>query len=555
MSNSPTDVSTRFGSNGPASTARLTRDPADSGPAYSERFWRSLSSIKARLFIWTVEYVVLVQLVLFIVLLSVFERYQLENSVEKSDLIGQLAVRMIDSNTAGTGDAVGQTLVMLREQYGVEPLSYKAGDNERSFQFTDNAQPEVGNVSAEIDLAELGPADYFINAVSRLFEANEGTVLIRNADHFLPVEDELGSRHVVIKGIGLDAAKLRSGTLGFMIAYLLQASVLMLIVAVMMYLTGNRQIAAPLKRLKETVGKLAEDPVAQSGALTVSGSVVEEIHETEGEVRNLMKTIRVEGVKAFLNYRGEVEHDVKDALIVQNLIALEIGQATDGRKISDLVDRLTDMQHDTMDFLNDIFDFVALDGTGRSSAAFSLHEFCRDLLGRNVHLITEGCEQEYAVVENLLCARARIDVPQDLRVRVDRTALKSAIENLVRNSVKAFRKPGRLAEQRNWNSNLIEISAREHEDGIVISVRDNGPGFAIIHGTGEQPASEREGVFRKSWGIGLEIVKERIRGLGGKFEIRENPAPPRGAAAAGAEVRITFPRLETQPGYAEKPLV
>ena len=546
VSSANSDASTIQGAGGPPDPSTDRNGQSRTDGYHPERAGKFLSSIKARLFIWTVEYVVLAQLVLFIVLLSVFERYQLENGVEKSDVIGQLAARIVDQDAEGGTDAVNRTLRMLREQYGVEPLSYKSGQNARTLSFTEGELPIEGAATTNIDLKELEFADYFFNAFLRLFRTGKDFVIINNADHLLPARLGSDENDVVIKVIALDAAKLRRDTIGFMFAYFLQASVLMVIVAILMYLTGNRQIAAPLTKLRETVSKLAENPAAESRALTVEGqSAVGEIHEAETEVRKLKQTIRVEGFKAFLDYRAQVEHDVKDALIVQNLIAREIGNETDRTKTDDLADRLSDMQRDTVNFLNDIFDFVSMAENGSAKAVtFNLHEFCRGILCRNVHLMAVDCGAGGVKPENLLCATAKLNVPEDLQVRANRAAMRSAIENLIRNSIKAIRKSGNLVRQKDWRLNLVEIAALESGDKIIISVRDNGPGFAGEPADPEAAGADCDGSLAKGWGMGLEIVKDRMQRLGGSMEICEHPIPPDGSKIAGAEIRIVLPKLE-----------
>ena len=500
-----------------------------------------LSSTKARLFIWTVEYVVLAQVVLFVVLLSVFERYQMEHTAEKSDVVGQLAARMLDDDVGGT-EAVNQTLMRLRSHYGFSPLSYKEAGNARTLLFPGHQLPEEEPVSAVIDLAELGFLDFFYNAFSRLFRTGDGVVVFRNADQLGPAQAGDAGKEVVLRDFAISAEILRSETVDFIVVYFLQASVLMMVVAVLMYITGNRQIARPLQRLELTVSNFADDPTGESrsqAARRESGVV--EIRKAEAEVIKLMKTIRIEGFKAFLNYRPAVEHDVKEDLVTHQRIAKMIGSETDMMRVADIVDRLTEMQHQTREFLHDIFDFWSVSDSEPVKAPLRIHDICANLLGRNVHLKAEGFPVERAVISKLLVARAILNVPDDLCARTNEAALASAIQNLIRNSVKAFQKPGRMSRQEDWPTRLIEIAAWERQDEIVISVRDNGSGFAAKSAEGDATGGGRERSPAPGWGIGLQIVEEMMRRLGGSMEIPEEPVPPQGSDIAGAEVRLMLP--------------
>ena len=523
------------------SSAAGTPGSAVAGGNRSGQSPNFLSSTKARLFIWTVEYVVLAQVVLFVVLLSVFERYQMEHTAEKSDVVGQLAARMLDDDVGGT-EAVNQTLMRLRSHYGFSPLSYKEVGNARTLLFPGHQLTEGEPVSAIIDLAELGFVDFFFNAFSRLFRTGEGVVVFRNADQLGPAQAGEIGKEVVLRDFAISAEILRSETIDFIVVYFLQASVLMMVVAVLMYVTGNRQIARPLQRLELTVSNFAGDPTGESRSRTDrSESGVVEIRKAEAEVVKLMKTIRLEGFKAFLNYRPAVEHDVKEDLVTHQRIAKMIGSETDMERVADIVDRLTEMQHQTREFLHDIFDFWSVSDNEPVKAPLSIREICAKLLGRNVHLRAEGFPVERAVIGKLLVARAILNVPVDLCARTNEAALASAIQNLIRNSVKAFQKPGRMSRQEDWPTRLIEITAWERRDGIVISVRDNGPGFAGRSGEAGAADDGRERSPAPGWGIGLQIVEEMMRRLGGRMEIPGEPVPPQGSDIAGAEVRLMLP--------------
>ena len=524
---------------GPLGSAGADGDRSGQSPKF-------LSSTKARLFIWTVEYVVLAQVVLFVVLLSVFERYQMEHTAEKSDVVGQLAARMLDDDVGGT-EAVNQTLMRLRSHYGFSPLSYKEVGNARTLLFPGHQLAEGEPVSAIIDLAELGFVDFFYNAFSRLFRTGDGVVIFRNADQLGPAQAEDAGKEVVLRDFAISAEILRNETIDFIVVYFLQASVLMMVVAVLMYITGNRQIARPLQRLELTVSNFADDPTGKSRSRTARReSGVVEIRKAEAEVVKLMKTIRIEGFKAFLNYRPAVEHDVKEDLVTHQRIAKMIGSETDMERVADIVDRLTEMQHQTREFLHDIFDFWSVSDNEPVKAPLRIRGICAKLLGRNVHLRTEGFPVERAVISKLLVARAILNVPDDLCARTNEAALASAIQNLIRNSVKAFQKPGRMSRQEDWPTRLIEIAAWEHRDGIAISVRDNGPGFAA--GSVEDGGADggRERSPAPGWGIGLQIVEEMMRRLGGRMEIPDEPVPPQGSDIAGAEVRLMLPADESE---------
>ena len=60
---------------------------------------RELSSVGRGLFIRTFQFVLFAQVLLFVILLSIFERFQLQNAVASADLAGQFAVKILISRT------------------------------------------------------------------------------------------------------------------------------------------------------------------------------------------------------------------------------------------------------------------------------------------------------------------------------------------------------------------------------------------------------------------------------------------------------------------------
>jgi signal transduction histidine kinase len=113
-------------------------------------------------------------------------------------------------------------------------------------------------------------------------------------------------------------------------------------------------------------------------------------------------------------------------------------------------------------------------------------------------------------------------------VSFDAQAVSQIVVNLLDNAAKYGR----------GNENVIEVGVMRDGGGVLLSVRDRGPGI---------PAREREKVFERfhrvevegqahmpGTGIGLSLVRELARAHGGDAEVHAAPD-------GGCEVRVTLP--------------
>ncbi|HEX6996978.1 MAG TPA: HAMP domain-containing sensor histidine kinase [Gammaproteobacteria bacterium] len=124
----------------------------------------------------------------------------------------------------------------------------------------------------------------------------------------------------------------------------------------------------------------------------------------------------------------------------------------------------------------------------------------------------------------------RVDVPAGLELNVDRTALETALRNLLDNALKAC-----IA----GHGRAIEVAARRTAEGVELAVRDDGLGL---------PPEEAAMIFEKFYrlgdelkrttpgtGLGLYIVKRLVELSGGRVTAASD-GPGRGAT-----VKILWP--------------
>jgi signal transduction histidine kinase len=100
-----------------------------------------------------------------------------------------------------------------------------------------------------------------------------------------------------------------------------------------------------------------------------------------------------------------------------------------------------------------------------------------------------------------------------LRARVDRERLRQALDDLIDNSLRHAR-PG----------TNVRLSAHRSDGRLLVTVRDDGPGFPpdLLDGDGEGSAS--------GTGLGLSVVRAIAEAHGGALRLRNEV--PRGASAS-----------------------
>ena len=124
----------------------------------------------------------------------------------------------------------------------------------------------------------------------------------------------------------------------------------------------------------------------------------------------------------------------------------------------------------------------------------------------------------------------QVEIPNDLFVVVDPTAMRTVVSNLIDNAIKYSDAPPH-----------VDVSAGRSEDGksIELRVRDQGIGiakgdlkriFQRFYRVPEEAVRARHGT-----GLGLFVVAALVKGLGGKIEAQS------AGVGTGTTIRVTLP--------------
>lgn len=206
----------------------------------------------------------------------------------------------------------------------------------------------------------------------------------------------------------------------------------------------------------------------------------------DDELRRLALTLNAmlerldDGLQRERRFVAEASHDLRTPLALM-LTEVELALARP-RPPEELADALQSINHEVRRLIDLAEDLLARAGSGEPGLTIESHPV--DL----VALATQVVERfKVAAGDRALDLTA----PRPVEVRGDATRLDRAVSNLVDNAL-------RHGEGR------IEIEVRPTGEGAELTVTDEGPGFAIGHGS----STARDG-------LGLAIVRQIARAHGG----------------------------------------
>jgi PAS domain S-box-containing protein len=150
----------------------------------------------------------------------------------------------------------------------------------------------------------------------------------------------------------------------------------------------------------------------------------------------------------------------------------------------------------------------------------------------NLYTLLKECEHTVAARHHGIAIKLLIrkETVQDLRLKADPVQLTEVLSNLLNNAYDVL-----ISSDHYRQTGVIEVSAGETEQDIIISIKDNGPGI---------PQAEKEKLFEpffttkpKGTGLGLAISKRIIENHGGKITIESE-------SGKGTIINIYLPKRE-----------
>lgn len=223
--------------------------------------------------------------------------------------------------------------------------------------------------------------------------------------------------------------------------------------------------------------------------------------------RGMEQRLEAERLRAMGLATARILHQVKNPLQAIMLNAEMLGDEAlvdDDALRRDASESIVAGADQMSELLADLSAYAA--GTGRrhlDPETVPLHELVRDAVRGG----TEAAKR--AGID------MRLEVEQDVLVRIDPYFMRQALDNVIRNAREALEESGRGRER------TIRVRIARRGDEAVVEVRDSGPGIEKDRlDSVFQPFVTTKG---KGMGLGLAITRDVVEEHGGRVEIRSKP--------------------------------
>ncbi|MDO8883740.1 MAG: HAMP domain-containing sensor histidine kinase [Pseudotabrizicola sp.] len=300
--------------------------------------------------------------------------------------------------------------------------------------------------------------------------------------------------------VTMETGPLRAAMIDYGLRILVLSVLISAVTAVLLFISVQRMIVAPIRRVVNHMQAYAEAPEDARRVIAPTSPVVE-LRAAEDALESMQKQLtgalrQKERLAQLGGAVAKISHDLRNILTTAQLFADRIEGSADP-----MVARAAPK------LVGSISRAVSL---CESTLAFGKAEEPPPRLEK---LKLRPLAEEVAEAEGLLgesAITALIDIPAGFTLRADGEQLYRVLSNLVRNARQAMEATGQ--------GGTVEISAGEDDAAWWLRVGDTGPGL---------PPKAREHLFaafqggaRKGGiGLGLAIAAELIRGHGGRLEL------------------------------------
>lgn len=462
--------------------------------------------LSARLFLLTICFVILVEILIYLPAVASFRRIWLSDRVAAAE-VAALALEAAPDRIVPEGLArrllagIGARAVAVEDRHGRRLLGTAVAP---------------GAVAETIDLRNGDWLDAVQGAWRTLALPADGPIHVTGSG-----QDGATAIEVV-----LDEGPLRQAMLGFSLRLLLSSLVVAAGAAALVFVVLQRVFLRPVRRLARNIAAFADDPESTQRVIAPSGRI-DEIGDAEaalarmeialaGELRHKR---RLAGLGLSVS---KISHELRNLLTTAQLLVDRLEGVADP-----LVQRVAPRLVATLDRANRFCEATL--AYGRAA-----EQHPRRRLVPLAPIVAELADLTNLARDRRL--RIRGSVARDLMIDADPEQLARALTNLVRNAVQALD-----AVDGDAAPTITVSASRDGGPGsshVTILVSDNGPGLperARTHLFAPFQGSMRAG----GTGLGLAIAAELVELNGGTLGLDPTPT--------GAHFRIVIPDRTTRP--------
>lgn len=490
------------------------------------RFWGlAVASLSGRLFLLTLIFVLVSEVLTFSPAIGRYHRTLLENHI----LSAELAVMPFNEPGSGPGRRPGSDLPMMSVEGDARPeasamqalkrsmlshanaiaVSVKRSDFRNYYsigQLPRFSDEDISRREHTIDLSRTALTFDTYNGLECLLFGG-GRVLYVSAPTHIPGAQEIG--------VFLDEAPIRAELLQFTKRIVANGLFVSAFTAFLVFASLFLFLVRPMQRIIQSMSAFRQNPEDASRILVPSRHVGE-IGQAERELaamqHDLFGFLRQKTRLAALGTAvARIQHDLRNILATAQLASDRLAMSEDpavkrlSPSLVTAIDRAVNLATHTLKF-------VRAEENPPERSRFPL-----------LRLVAEAADSALgAGLANR--PQLRLQIPDEVTVNADREQMFRVLLNLLRNAGQA------VAEQ---SDGVLVVSARPAKHALEIDIADNGTGIpekALSNLFQPFGSKSRTG----GTGLGLAIARELVRGHGGDLVLRST-------GPTGTLFRITLP--------------
>ncbi|MCW5774407.1 MAG: HAMP domain-containing histidine kinase [Rhodospirillaceae bacterium] len=449
-------------------------------------------SLTTRLLLWTVAFVMLAEVLIYVPSIARFRLQALRDTVNAAHLATLAIDAARQANTMISPELVDKLLGHARS---LAVVRYQDGQPRRV---------ALGEIPQRIDATyDLRDAMFF----ELIWDAFK--TLAQPAARPIRVRDYSPQDGRVLLDVFVAEGPIRRDMIAYSWRILAVSVIISLFAACLVYLSLHALMVRPLRRITENMTAFRDAPEDTARLMRPSGRG-DEIGFAERELRTMQIGLRSalrqrEHLAALGAAVTKINHDLRNALSSAQLVSDRLTDSADPqvRRVAPTMVRAIDRA-------------VALCAQTLEYARGQEHE----LQIARFDLAQMVDETIQSLAPATPATTLVNDVPRPFPLAADRAELDRVVTNLLRNASQA-------------GATRVTVGAlRDGRAGVAIDVADDGPGL---------PAELRERLFepfaagrKGGTGLGLAIVRDLVQAHGGTVRVLD--------AATGAHFRIDLPR-------------
>ncbi|MBM3604592.1 MAG: HAMP domain-containing histidine kinase [Alphaproteobacteria bacterium] len=457
-----------------------------------------LNTISGRFAALTTMFVILAELFILLPSLAGFRLDYLESRLERAQ-IASLALLATDDLLAADLESE------LLQNAGVFNVVLRRNDIRQLVL----SSPIPGPIAATYDLRSEGVIQTIDDSLGVLVDSHNRVIRVIGA----PV-NQAGQ----LIEITMETAPLREAMIDYGLRLLAVSAAFSILTAVLLFLTAQRLILVPIRRVISHMSAYASAP-EDARHIIIPDARLAELREAETALQSMQQTVtsslkQKERMAQLGQAVAKISHDLRNILTTAQIFADRLEDSADP-KVRRAAPKLVKSITRAVNLCETTLAFGKAEEPSPTLSRFNLAQ-----------LAAEVIEAESLAGEAAGQVEFLTDIPPSLTIRADRDQLYRVLANLARNARQAIEgtnQPG-----------TVEIGAGEGDNDWWIKIGDTGPGL---------PEKAREYLFkpfsgsarRGGTGLGLTIAADLVRGHGGRLELLRSDGD-------GSQFCISIPR-------------